>query len=206
MATKSKRRLSNTTTTAPNLSAPPANCKLHSTAIIADKAQLTGAHGIEIGEGTFVHPYARVDAEFGRVVIGRGCIVSEKAVVGERVSRGVDGGEDEGVVVIGDGVGIEAGASVAARRVGEHCMIEVNASVDAGAVLGKWCRVGACCVVAEGEVLEDFTVVFGDGRRRVDAVAKGREDVREARARAREMEIEVLRTLVADGSMRWRGG
>ena len=57
-------------------------CKIHSLATVADKAQLTGGHFIEIGENAFIHPHARLKAEHGNIAIGEGSIVAEKAVVG----------------------------------------------------------------------------------------------------------------------------
>ncbi|TKA23432.1 hypothetical protein B0A54_17817, partial [Friedmanniomyces endolithicus] len=46
-------------------SKPP--CTIHPSAIIADKAQITGSHTVEIGENAVIHPWARIRAEGGKV-------------------------------------------------------------------------------------------------------------------------------------------
>ena len=71
-----------TTTTSTSLPAAGPPCTIDPTAIIADKAQLTGSHPVTIAEHVVLHPYARIRAEGGSVTIGPYCIVSEGAVVG----------------------------------------------------------------------------------------------------------------------------
>ena len=189
-------------------SVPPVKpqCRVHSTALISEKAQLTGPGVIEIGENVIVHPHARIKAEGGNVVLGKGCIVSERAVVG--LSEASDAGkEDAGgtEVVLGEGVSIESGTVVEARKIGEWSTVEINAKIGRGAVVGRWCKVGSLCEVKEKEVLEDFTVVFGENRRRVDGTLRDRREIRELKLKGREKEAEVLRSLIPDGSAKWRG-
>ncbi len=174
-------------------------CKIHSSATVADKAQITGSHLVEIGEDVIIHPYARLKAEHGQIFIGKGSIVSEKAVIGR-----TEGGEDVDCVV-GEGVSIESGAVIEARRIGDHSTIEVNARLGKGAIVGKWCKVAPLCEVAENEVLDDYTVVYGYGQKRIDAVTKDRKDVRDMKAKGREKEVELLKTLITDASVKWMG-
>ena len=171
-------------------------CKIHPTATVADKAQIVGANTVELGENSFIHPHARIRAEFGNVTIARGVIISETAVVGASE-------ESTGDVVIGNGVSIESGARVEAKSIADHTTIEVNAKVGKGAVVGSWCKITPMCVVAEFEVLEDFTVVFGDGKRRIDTTVRDRQDVRDMKIKGRESEIELLKTLIPDSSAKW---
>ena len=63
-------------------------------------------------------------------MIGKNCSISENAVVGVA-------GDEEGDVIIGDEVNIEAGAIVQAKSVGDGTMIEVGAKIGKGAVVGK---------------------------------------------------------------------
>lgn len=107
---------------------PP--CKVHSLALVADKAQITGTHPVEIGENTVLHPYASIKATGGSVRIGKNCIISENAVVGV-------GDGEQGDVIIGDEVNIESGAVVEATSVGDSTVIEVKAKVGKGAKVGK---------------------------------------------------------------------
>ena len=174
-------------------------CKIHSTAVVSDKAQITGSHIVEIGENCVIHPYAKLNADFGNVVIGKGCIIAEKAVVGVSEASG------ETDCIIGDSVSIETGAVVEAKKVGDHSTIEVNSKIGAGAIVGKWCKVAPLCQVKEKEVLEDLTVVFGEGHecRRFDVVVRDRKEVKDAKMKGRAMELEVLRGLIPDGSVKW---
>lgn len=173
---------------------PP--CQIHPSAIIADKASITGVHEVEIGENAVIHPYALIRAEGGRVVIGRNSMVYERAVVGVASAGNQD-------VVVGEGVNIETGSIVEAREVGDRCTIEVNAFVGRGAVLGRFCRVAALERVEAGEALEDFTVVFGDGRRRVDTSMKGHVEIQEARRVGQEKSIELMRKMIPNGAAKW---
>lgn len=108
-------------------------------------------------------------------------------------------------MVLSDGVSVEPGAVVEGSRVGEYTTVGALAKVHSGAVVGKWCKIAALCEVGEGEVLEDFTVVFGTGQRRVDSVLREREEVMEQRVKARGKEVELLGALIADGGAKWRG-
>lgn len=170
-------------------------CRIHSLAIIADRVQLTGSHNVDIGENTILHPYAKISADKGNISIGRHCIIAEKTVVGS----------PSGSLTVEDGVSIESGAVVEGTRVGEWSIIGVNAKVGRGAVVGRWCTVGALCEVGEGEVVEDFTVVFGCRERRVDALLRESEEIKEMRAKGRRMEVELLRTLIPDAGAKLRG-
>ena len=172
-------------------------CRIHPTATVADKAQIVGANIVEIGENSFIHPHARIRAEFGNVTIGKGVIISETAVVGASEER--EGGD----VVIGDGVSIESGAKVEAKSIGDHTTIEVNAMVGKGAVVGSWCKITPLSVVHKLEVLQDYTVVFGDGKRRVDTTVRDRQDARDTKINGRQQEIELLKTLIPDSSAKW---
>jgi dynactin-6 len=109
--------------------APKPPCTIHTSAVVSEKAQITGSHPVEIGENTVIHPYAKIRSDRGSVKIGRNCTVCEKAVVGI-----ADG---EGTVVIGDGVNIETGALVEAAIIGDGTSIEVRAIVGRASVLGK---------------------------------------------------------------------
>jgi dynactin-6 len=175
-------------------------CKIHPSATIADKAQLTGSHTIEIGENVIIHPHAKLKAEQGSIFIGKGCIVSEKAIIGFG-----EAGSEEADLVIGEGVSIESGAVVEARKVGDHCTLGINCKVEKGAVLGRWCKVAPLCEIRALEVLDDYTVVFGEGqkRRRVDVAARDKKEIRDAKLKGMEMERELLKGLIVDNKIKW---
>ena len=69
------------------------------------------------------------------MTIGKACILSERSAVG---LQSLSNDQTEGVV-IEDCVVIEVGAIVEAKRVGEGSIIEINARVGKGAVIGRVC-------------------------------------------------------------------
>ena len=65
--------------------------------------------------------------------MGKACILSERSTVGLQAPST---NQPEGVI-IEDYVVLEVGAVVEAKRVGEGSVIEINARVGKGAVIGK---------------------------------------------------------------------
>jgi len=86
---------------------------------------------------------------------------------------------------------IEVGATIEARVIGEGSLIEVNAVIGRGSTVGKHCKIGPLCTVAENETIPDYTVVFCDGTRRVD-----RSGVEELKAKMVAKQVDVLRRLI----------
>jgi dynactin-6 len=81
-----------------------------------------------------VHPRAKLNSSYAPIKIGSNCIISERSSVGLQSATSED--QSEGVV-IENGVIIEAGASVEARTIREGSVVEINARVGKGAVIGK---------------------------------------------------------------------
>ena len=54
-------------------------------------------------------------------------------------------------------------------------------------------------------MLEDYTVVYGYGERRIDGVLRDQAEMREMRSKGRRKEIELLKGLIPDGGVKWRG-
>lgn len=114
---------------------PKPPTKLSSTLIIADSAQLAGTHLIAIGSNSVIHPRAKLNSSYAPITIGNSCIISERCQIG--FQSGDDESEESEGVKIDNGVVVEVGAAIEASRVGEGCLIEVNARIGRGAVLGK---------------------------------------------------------------------
>ncbi|KUJ21913.1 trimeric LpxA-like protein [Mollisia scopiformis] len=168
--------------------APKPPTSLSSSLVIAEHASLTGTKLITLGSNTVIHPRSKLSSAYAPITIGNSCIISERSQIG--IQNEPDE-EEADPVVIEDGVIIEVGAVVEGKRIGEGSVIEVNAKVGRGAVLGKHCKIGPLCEVAEGEVLPDYTVLFGNGMRRIDN--SGVEDLK-MKMVARQ--VEVLRKLI----------
>jgi len=111
---------------------PPTS--LASSLIIAEHASLTGAHLITLGSNTVVHPRARFNSTHAPITVGSNCIICERSSIGFQSEAAAN--ERQGIL-IENGVVIEVGAVVEARTVGEGTIIEVQAKIGKGAVLGK---------------------------------------------------------------------
>jgi dynactin-6 len=180
-------------TTSTSLDAPKPPCTIHPTAVISDKAQLVGPHPVHVGENTVLQPYCKIVASNGAVTIGKNSSVGEMAVVG--------GGNEN--TEIGDGVDIGPGAVVEAASLGEGSVVEGKVRIGSGAVLGRWCRVTPSNEVRPGEQIKDFTVVYGDGQRRLNKTLMENAEVREAKHKGQEMQVQLLKRLIPNASAKW---
>ncbi|KAI9700001.1 MAG: hypothetical protein M1836_002535 [Candelina mexicana] len=209
---------------APKGPKPPTS--LHPSCIIAENAILTGTHPITLSANVIIHPRARLNSTCGPITLGSGCIIEEKASIGLLSSANPvdtrstpqpgevrymehdgsneedegDRGEVEGVV-LENGVFVEVGAVVEARRVGEGSVVEVKARVGRGCVVGKHCKISPLCHIDENDILQDGTVVYGTGQRRIESGLGG---VWEKRMEVRRLRAEVERGLVKGDLERWR--
>ena len=101
---------------------------LSSSILIADTAQLTGAHPIRIGHNTVLHPRCRLNSALGPITIGDHCILNERTVLAAPDERGM---------VLDNYVVVEMNAVVEAARIGEGSVVEIGVRVGKGAVVGK---------------------------------------------------------------------
>jgi len=168
--------------------APKPPTSLASSLVIAEQAGLTGTHLITLGSNTVIHPRTKLSSAYAPVTVGSSCIICERSQVGLQSGPAED--QRQGVV-IGNGVIIEVGAIVEASAVGEGTIIEVNSKVGKGAVLGKHCKIGPLCEVREGEVIPDYTVLYGNGLRRLD-----KSGVEDLKLKMVARQVEVLRKLI----------
>lgn len=130
MSAPSKRQ-----STAPAAPKPPVN--FSSSLTIPRDASLTGTHSITIQAETLVHPRAVLDSTHTNLLIGRRCVIQERAWLGGRpqdtnttISGGISLGD---YVVVKTGSQIDAGAT----EVGEGTVIEVGCRIGSGAKIGK---------------------------------------------------------------------
>lgn len=114
---------------------PPVN--FSSSLVISDNAILQGTHSITIQSETVVHPRSRFESNEGSVLVGRRCIIHERAHIGARVqdmAKARSGG-----VTLGDYVQIEVGAVIecGGTEIGEGTVIQVGSRIGCGAKIGK---------------------------------------------------------------------
>ncbi|CAH0015074.1 unnamed protein product [Clonostachys rhizophaga] len=177
---------------------PPVN--FSSSLTIPKDASLTGHHSITIQAETVIHPRARIDSTQGSVLIGRRCVIQERAQLGaqpgDRSSLSSTGG-----ITLGDYVIVEAGATVepGGTEISEGTFIQVGSTIGRGAKVGKNCTISPKSVVRPGEVLPDNTVVFSNGQRRTD-----RRRVIDVRKVALLKQINVTRKMIRSEPDRFR--
>lgn len=183
---------------------PPTS--LHSSAIIANHAVLTGTYSISIGANTVIHPHAKIVSTYCPVEIGSGCIISEKAVIGLS-----DFSQDLGdmtrlpdKIVVHDHVKVESSALVEAVEVGEGSTVDVDAKLGAGARVGKHCTISASSVVAAGVDIPDYTVLYGDNQRRRNTTMLDAPIVGEIQAKGLEKQLKILQRLVPSNIAKWQ--
>ncbi|KAI0483792.1 trimeric LpxA-like protein [Xylaria cf. heliscus] len=171
---------------------PKAPVNFSSSITIADSAQLTGHHTINISSESVVHPRARLDSSNGRVTIGRRCIIHERTSIGAASANPTPSESRDGVV-IGDYVTVEVGAVIESggTMISEGCHVGVGSRVGKGAKLGKHCILTPKSVIRPGEVVPDFTVIYSNGTRRLD-----KRGVTDLKNKAQSRQIEVLRKLI----------
>ena len=61
---------------------PKAPLKADPTATISDTVVFQGKHPVTIGAGTVIHPRVRFYAYEGPIMVGDGCIIGEKTIIG----------------------------------------------------------------------------------------------------------------------------
>lgn len=63
----------------------------------------------------------------------------------------------------------------------------------------QFCKIGALCRVAENEIIPDYTVLFGENRRRTDT-----SDIDDLKLKLVSRQAEVLRKLVSGNLAKWQ--
>jgi carbonic anhydrase/acetyltransferase-like protein (isoleucine patch superfamily) len=123
-------------------------------AYIAETACIIG--DVEIGENCSVWPGAVIRGDFGKITIGKLTAIEDNCVVHS-------GSPTSGIkdVVIGDEVHIGHGAMLNCRKVGNHVLIGMNATLLHDAEIGSNCIIGAACLVTQGMVVPDGAFVIG---------------------------------------------
>ncbi|OQD74557.1 hypothetical protein PENDEC_c010G04500 [Penicillium decumbens] len=164
--------------TRPSPTGPPkAPLKADATATIADTAVFQGTHPVTIGAGTIIHPRARFYTYEGPIVIGDGCIISEKAIIGAQPTytqsrmSGETATRLSYFVTVGPSSTIHPGA-----HIHSSATIEALVTIHRGADIGSHSKIcSGCEIPAKGKV-DEWVVVWGSGlgqRRKRAREAKG---------------------------------
>jgi carbonic anhydrase/acetyltransferase-like protein (isoleucine patch superfamily) len=126
--------------------------QIAATAFVSEAAYVVG--DVEIGEHTNVWPGTVIRGDTGRITIGKNTSVQDNSVIHSGQSPDLD-------VSIGDMVQIGHGAVVHAKKIGNHVLIGMNATILPGAEIGDYCIIGAGCVVSQDMKVPDNSFVVG---------------------------------------------
>ncbi|KFH46116.1 Dynactin subunit-like protein [Hapsidospora chrysogenum ATCC 11550] len=140
---------------------------------------------------TVIHPRARFESNMGSILIGRRCVIHERAHLG--IEPKDTANASSGGVTVGDYVIVEVGAQIEAggTEIGEGSVIQVGSRIGSGAKIGKQnCTVTPRSTIAPGEILPDQTVVYSNGKRRTD-----KRRILEARKAGLLRQINVVRSM-----------
>lgn len=120
-------------------SGPKPSVNFSSSLTIPKDAALVGTHSITMQAETVIHPRARFDSTRGSILVGRRCVIHERAHLG--IAPQDPDNSRTGGVTVGDYVIIEVGAQVEAggTEIGEGSIIQVGSRIGSGARIGKVC-------------------------------------------------------------------
>lgn len=111
---------------------PPVN--FSSSLTVADSAILVGRHSITIQSESVLHPRSKLESTNGSILIGRRCIVHERAHIGAVGDEGASGS-----IALGDYVTVEVGAVIetGGTEIGTDTVVGVRSRIGHGAIIGK---------------------------------------------------------------------
>ena len=129
---------------------------------------------VEIGEHSIIWPGASITGDWGAVRIGKCAIIEDNSVI--HVATNEDFEQNlRGLFEIGDYVTVGHGAVLHGKRIGNHVLIGMNATVLQHVEIGNECVIAAGAVLTERMKIPDRSFVAG-----VPAEIKG--EIRQSQA------------------------
>ena len=92
---------------------------------------------ISIGTGTIIHPFARIEAKNGSIVIGDNNIIEENVEI-------INDGAGDSIMIIGNGNTFQVGCKISCRKMGNNNLVE------SGCLLGRDVVLSFGCIVTAG--------------------------------------------------------
>jgi carbonic anhydrase/acetyltransferase-like protein (isoleucine patch superfamily) len=123
---------------------------LDAAAFVHPSAQLYGR--VTLGEGASIWPNVVMRSEAAEIIIGRHTNVQDFTMV--HTSPGLP-------VVIGDHCSITHHATIHGCRIGNNCLIGINATLYDGVVVGDNCIIGQHAYLKDGMQVPDNSIVVG---------------------------------------------
>lgn len=124
--------------------------KIHPSCFIAENATIIG--DVTIEENCSVWYNAVIRGDRNSIVIGRNSNIQDNAVI--HVTR-------ENPTIIGENVSIGHNAVVHAAKIGNNCLIGMNATILTNAEIGDGSLIGACTLVTENKKIPENSLVLG---------------------------------------------
>ena len=124
------------------------------TAFISEAAYVIG--DVEIGEHSSVWPGAVIRGDFGKIRIGKNTAIEDNSVI-HSGSPGVEFAD----LVIGDYVHIGHGVVINGRKIGNHVLVGMNATILHEVEIGEFCILGASCMVPQEMKIPERSFVVG---------------------------------------------
>jgi carbonic anhydrase/acetyltransferase-like protein (isoleucine patch superfamily) len=122
--------------------------EIHPTAFVSEAAYIIG--NVTIGENSSVWPGAVVRGDFGRITIGKNTHIEDNCVI----HTGTE-------MYIGDNVIVAHSAIVHCRRVGNNCLIGIDATLLEEAEIADDCLIAAGALVTPGTRIPIMSLVMG---------------------------------------------
>ena len=125
-------------------------------AFVSEAAYVVG--DVVIGGNTSVWPGAVIRGDFGRITIGKNCVIEDTCVIH---SGSPQTSQCQSEVIIGENVQIGHGAVINGRRIGNNVLIGMNATVLHDSEIGDYCAIGAGALVSQGMKVPNGSFVAG---------------------------------------------
>jgi len=132
--------------------------QIAASAFVSEAAYVVG--DVVIGENTSVFPGAVLRADFGRIIVGDGCIIEDNCVI-HAGSGLVPGGSGDGDISLGRNVLVGHGAMINCKSIGDDALIGMNATLLPEAVIGDGAVIAAACLVTQWMQVPARTLVLG---------------------------------------------
>ncbi|KAI5296168.1 hypothetical protein KEM52_005373 [Ascosphaera acerosa] len=175
-----------TSTRSATSTTPRPQVRASSSAVIPDSVTFQGSYPVSIGAGTALHPRVKVLSFAGPVVIGEGCIIGEKSVIGAHAEAAASqhptqpqsqpqaapqASEASEIAperpkaqptVVENFVSVGPLCTVSAGTYVRYCTtLEASAHLGANVRVGKHSKVCPACKVPDGTQVGDWSVVWG---------------------------------------------
>ena len=124
--------------------------KIHPSCFIAENATIVG--DVTIEENCSVWFNAVIRGDRNSILIGRGSNIQDNVTIHAT---------DKYNVIIGENVSVGHNAVVHSAKIGNNCLIGMNATILNNAEIGDGSLIGACALVPENKKIPENSLVIG---------------------------------------------